>query len=84
MKKIVAHIQRTVTITTVQTTMQISVSEDAMNMPAIPPQDLEAVPNYSEGESDEKASGVTSRNRPARRKPAGRLKSGRRAKRNRG
>jgi hypothetical protein len=36
MKKIVAHIQRTITMTTINTAMDVWVSDDDLNAPAIP------------------------------------------------
>ena len=73
MKKIVAHVQRTVTISVVQTTLQVSVSEETANTPALPTHDA----IHSQGMKDEKASDLSgSRKRPARRKPG--VQSGRR------
>jgi hypothetical protein len=69
MKKIVAHIQRTVTISTVKTTLDVSVSDDA-NAPAIPPRDPEFVIPNSEGEKDEKTNDVSIRSNSIKRKPA--------------
>ena len=40
-KKIIAHIQRIVTVTTISTVIDVSVSEDDLNALAIPPRDPE-------------------------------------------
>jgi hypothetical protein len=80
-KKIVAHIQRTVTIATIQTTLDVSVSEDMPHAPAIPSGDPEFVNLNPGGEKDEKVNDVLVRSRPARLKPAGRVRPGSKSKR---
>jgi hypothetical protein len=54
MKKIVAHIKRTVTMTTIHTAVEVSVSDDGPNPPAIPPPDPASAVNNPEGEKIEK------------------------------
>ena len=80
-KKIVAHIQRTVTISTIITTLNVSVSEDAANTLVVPPHDLTIVVTNPEREKDENIKAVPVRSTSARHKPAGGVRSGRRAER---
>jgi hypothetical protein len=80
-KKIVAHIQRTVTISTVQTTVDVSMSEATVGKPAIPPQDSKTLIPTLKGEKDEKIKDVLIPGNPTRRKPARRVRTGRRPKR---
>jgi uncharacterized sporulation protein YeaH/YhbH (DUF444 family) len=77
-KKIVAHIQRTVTITTINTAMDVSVSEDDTDAPAIRPGDPLISITVPEGDKDEKTNDVI--NRTARRKPGSGVRSDRRSK----
>jgi hypothetical protein len=67
MKKIVAHIQRTVTITTIHTAMDISVSEDDPNALAIPRRDPSIAITIPEGEKNEKTRDNSNRGHSARR-----------------
>ncbi len=53
MKKIVAHIQRTVTITIINTTMDVLMSEDDTNALAIPRRDPPNSISIPEGEKIE-------------------------------
>jgi len=52
MKKIVAHIHRTVTISIIETTLDVSVSEDSTHTPAFPPLDPECIITNPEGEKE--------------------------------
>jgi hypothetical protein len=79
MKKIVAHIQRTVTISTVSTRLDVSVSEDAADTLAVPARDPTIVFMNPEGEKDEKIKAIPIRSTSARRKPARRVRPDRRA-----
>jgi hypothetical protein len=81
MKKIVAHIQRTVTISTISTRLDVSVSEEAANTLAVPPRDPTIMITNPEGEKDEKIKVIPVRSTSARRKPAGGVLSGRGADR---
>ena len=54
MKKIVAYIQRTVTITTIKTAMDVLVSDDETNMPEILRHDPSIFITNLEGEKSEK------------------------------
>jgi hypothetical protein len=81
MKKIVAHIQRTVTISTISTTLDVSVSEEAATTLAVPPRDPTFIISNPEGEKDEKIKAIPVRSTSARRKPARRVRPDRRADR---
>jgi hypothetical protein len=78
-KKIVAHIQRTVTISTISTTLDVSVSEDAANTLAVPPRDPTFVSTNPEGEKGAQFKAIPVRSNSTRRKPARRVRSGRRS-----
>ena len=81
MKKIVAHIQRTVTIETIQTTLDVSVSEDEPHAPAIPPVYPEFVNLNPDGEKDEKDRDLSIPSNSDQRKPASRVRPGSKSKR---
>jgi hypothetical protein len=84
MKKIVAHIQRTVTISTISTMLDVSVNEDAADTLAVPALDPTIVFMNPEGEKDEKIKAIPIRSTSARRKPARRVRPDRRADRKHG
>ena len=81
MKKIVAHIQRTVTITTIDTAVDVSVSDDDPNALAIPPRDSSIAITIPEGEKNEEIRDVSNRGNSARRKSAGRVRASHPSKR---
>jgi hypothetical protein len=78
-KKIVAHIQRTVTISTISTTLDVSVSDDAANTLAVPPRDPTIIKPNPEGEKGEKIKNVSIRSNSTRRKSARRVRPDRRS-----
>jgi hypothetical protein len=80
-KKIVAHIQRTVTISTISTALDVSVNEDASDTPVVPAFDPTIVLMNPEGEKDEKIKDVSIHSNYTRRNPARRLRPDRRADR---
>ena len=53
MQKIVAHIQRTITLTTIKTAVDVWVSDDDTNALAIPPRDPSIDLTIPEGEKVE-------------------------------
>jgi hypothetical protein len=81
MQKIVAHIQRTVTISTISTTLDVSVSEDAATTLAVPGRDPTIVIMNPEGEKNEKIKAIPIRSTSARRKSARRVRPDRRSDR---
>jgi hypothetical protein len=81
MQKIVAHIQRTVTISTISTTLDVSVNEDAADTLAVPPRDSTIVMTNPEGEKYEKIKDVPVRSISARRKSARGVRPDRRSDR---
>jgi hypothetical protein len=81
MKKIVAHIQRTVTITTIHTTLEVSVSDDDPNALVIPLRNPAIASTIPEGEKIEKNIGDSIRGPSARRKPARGVRTNRSSKR---
>ena len=67
MKKIVAHIQRTVTMTTINTALDVWVSDDDLTAPAIPPREPSvdlAIPEEEQNEETE-ADSITLNANPA-------------------
>jgi hypothetical protein len=80
-KKIVAHIQRTVTITTIDTAMDVSVSEDDTDAPAIRPRDPPISITIPEGGKGENIKIDSIHGHSSKHKPDHGVRSGRRSKR---
>jgi len=80
-KKIVAHIQRTVTISTISTALDVSVSENAAATLAVPARDPTIVLMNPDGEKDEKFKDVSIHSNYSRRKSARRVRPVRRSDR---
>jgi hypothetical protein len=80
LKKIVAHIQRTFTITTIDTAVDVSVSDDDPNALAIPPRDSSIAITIPEGEKNEEIRDNSNRGHSARRKSARRVRASRPSK----
>jgi hypothetical protein len=80
MKKIVAHIQRTVTITTIHTAMDVSVSEDDPSALAIARHDPSISITIPEGEKSEKIRDDSINDHSAGGKPAGGVRATRYAR----
>jgi hypothetical protein len=81
MKKIVAHIRRIVTMTTIKTVMNVSVSDDDLNAPAIPPREPSIDLTIPEGGKNEKTRDDSIGNHSAQRKSARCVRASRRSKR---
>jgi len=67
-KKIIAHIQRIVTLTTISTVINVSVCEDDLNALAIPLRDSALDSTISEGQKTEETGADFIRNHSAQRK----------------